>query len=471
MKKLPSLSYLRHEYSKVFMKRSRVMLEFLTQSVITPLLPLFLGTVGIILYFDLKFFPFVKIKALLSSLFKDANGSSWRALSVALAGTLGVGNIIGVAFAITAGGAGALFWMWVSALLAMIIKYSETLLAIRHRKTVACQKNVLPVMKRQIGGAMYYIPHKPFARLFAILCIASSFTVGNLLQTNAVSEAFTHSFSLPPYIIGLLFSLLTIIVIWRGIGRITKFCSVVIPFLSTVYLLMCASVIVKNVSALPSLFGEILAEAFSLRAIEGGVMGSALFQSMRIGFAKGLITNEAGCGTAPIAHASADTESAVKQGFLGVIEVFFDTIVLCTASGLVLLLAHREFPTLNGYALVSSAFSGLFGRVGDVILSASLFFFVLATLVGWSFYGKSALEYFTENQAVGKLYLILFSIVAFLGTIGSSEIFWQLSDLTVGLMTFINTGYLLYFRCDIRLTTEAFFKTKTRLTQKESKSG
>lgn len=434
------------------------MLEFLVNSVITPLLPFFLGVVAILLYRAVGFFPFSKLRQSLSSLFSSTDSSSWRALSVALAGTLGVGNIVGVAYAITSAGAGALFWMWISAILAMILKYGETLLAIKYQKKRDSQ---------YIGGAMYYIPHHFLAAMFAILCIASSFTVGNLLQTKAVSDAFALNFSLSPYFIGILLAVLSLLVIWRGIRRITKFCSVVIPFLSLVYLLMCIAVLLKNASAVPSLFSQIISEAFSLRAVGGGIGGTLIFHAMKVGFSKGLITNEAGCGTAPIAHASANTDSAVKQGLLGIVEVFFDTVVLCTASGLVLLLAQQNTPSLDGYALVLAAFEPLFGRIADIILPLCIFFFVLATLVSWSYYGKSALTYFTQNRVIQKIYLILFSIVAFLGAVGEAGVFWQLSDITLGLMTFINTGYLLYFRKDIQTETELFLQNETHPTAKK----
>ena len=225
------------------------MLEFFAESVITPLLPFFLSAVAIILYVSLDFFPFSQLKKSLSTLFSRGDSSSWRALSVALAGTLGVGNIVGVAYAVTTAGAGALFWMWVSAFLAMILKYSETLLAIKYKRN-------------GVGGAMYYIPHRFFAIAFAALCIASSFTVGNLLQAKAVSDAFKTSFSLSPYLVGTALATLTLIVICRGIRRITKFCSFVIPFLSLVYLLMCTTVLFKNASLIPSLFASIIQEAF-----------------------------------------------------------------------------------------------------------------------------------------------------------------------------------------------------------------
>ena len=185
-----------------------------------------------------------------------------------------------------------------------------------------------------------------------------------------------------------------------------------------------------------------------------------MFHAMKAGFSRGLITNEAGAGTAPIAHASAENTDPVKQGFLGIIEVFFDTIVLCTASGLVLLLALKRYPTLEGYSLINTAFGNLFGKTGSYFLMISIFFFVLATLVGWSHYGKCALEFFTRKKGWGTVYLLLFAIFAFLGAIGTAEIFWQLSDITLGLMTLINVSYLLYFRHDIKKITKDFFQNK-----------
>ncbi len=434
------------------------MLNFLANSLITPLLPFFLTFVGIVLYVRLKFFPIFKIKRVLSTLFSSSENTSWRALAVALAGTLGVGNIVGVAYAVTTGGAGALFWMWISALFAMILKYAETLLAIRYRREDYADHSKLQAFRQHIGGAMYYIPHRPLASLFAILCIASSFTVGNLLQAKAVSDAFASSFSLSPYLTGGALAILTYLVTRRGIGRITRFCSIAVPFLSIVYLGMCAVIILKNTSALPSLFATIFKNAFSLQAIGGGIGGTMLFQTIKVGFSKGLVTNEAGCGTAPIAHASADTDDGAKQGLLGIVEVFFDTVILCTASGLVFLLALKQSPSSDGYSLVAYAFETLFGKTAALILPLCIFFFVLATLVSWSYYGKCSLEYFTRNHFVTKTYLLLFALVAFLGAIGSADIFWQLSDITLGLMTFINTGYILYFIRDIQKTTNDFFR-------------
>ncbi|MBR2987973.1 MAG: sodium:alanine symporter family protein [Clostridia bacterium] len=437
------------------------MLDYLTHGIMTPILLLALITVGGMFWIRLRFFPILKIKDILRSLFdRRSSSASWRALSVALAGTLGVGNIVGIAYAIKAGGAGSIFWMWVSSLFAMILKYSETVLAMLHRRQHPATHLKQPsIITETVGGPMYYITNRPFSILFAILCIASSFTVGNLIGTSAATAALTTIFPIPAFFIGILFCLLTLAITFRGISIITKFCSAAIPFFSLVYLLMCGAVLLHNRTVLPSLLLRIVSEAFSVKAIGTGLTGSVFFHALREGFTKGLITNEAGCGTAPIAHASSDSNRIVPQGFLGIIEVFFDTVILCTASALVILPAFDRDPTLDGYALVSSAFSCVFGKLTDYLLAVLIFFFVLATLVGWSYYGRTALSYLTKRKRILSVYLIVFAFVAFWGAIGVPSILWTLADLTLGLMTLINVRYLFHLRGEIINETNRFFNS------------
>lgn len=450
------------------------MLRLITTYLIGPALPAFLLFSGLFLNLRLSFLPFSKTGAIAKSLTKKAapgGVSPLRALSVALAGTLGVGNIVGVAVALRAGGAGALFWMWVSALFSMVLKYGETVLALRHRKLRTPEGKILePTPKNRmecpsaklVGGAMYYIQNRPGAILFALFCLASSFTVGNLLQTNAVALSFEEVFGIPPAVSGVLLALLTFFVIVKGIGRISSFCALVVPLLSFLYLAMSLFILIKNGGALPSLFTRILKDAFSLKAAGGGIGGSLLLKGMQVGFARGLITNEAGCGTAPIAHATAETDSPVTQGFLGIVEVFFDTIVLCTVTGLVLLLSIDRYPTLDGMALVNAAFGETFGPAAPVFLAIAVFLFVLATLVGWSFYGKSALEYLTAKKSAGFLYCLLFSVTAFFGALGTPALLWTLSDITCAVMTFLNTGTLLRRSREIKEETDRYFEEEKK---------
>lgn len=443
------------------------MLTFISEKIIGPVLPVFLVTAGLYMNICLGFFPFTKVNFIIGSLFHKRHSKGvtpLKALCVALAGTLGVGNIAGVAVAIHTGGPGALFWMWISAVFSMILKYGETVLALKHQKEVYFVQPPSKIKNsdncrahKLVGGAMYFIKSKPVATLFALLCIASSFTVGNLLQANAVGESFRDVFGISEQITGILLAAITFFVIFRGTDRITAFCSVTVPLLSIGYIIMSLTVIIKNFPLLPYVFHTILKSAFSLQSLQGGFLGSTLFISLKTGFAKGLITNEAGCGTAPIAHASAFNVSPVNQGFLGIIEVFFDTIILCTMTGLVILLSIEKYPSLTGITLVNKAFSETFGNAAGILLSVAVFFFVLATLVGWSFYGRSALEYFTQNRRIGAVYCLLFSITALIGSIGAADMIWTLSDITCGLMTFISTGSILVYSRDIKKETDAFF--------------
>ncbi len=450
------------------------MLSFIANYLIGPALPVFLLFSGLFMNLRLSFLPFTKTGAIAGALtHKAAPGgvSPFRALCVALAGTLGVGNIVGVAVALRAGGPGALFWMWVSAVFSMILKYAETVLALRHRKIRTPDGKILDYSPQNllkspngklVGGAMYYI-RSPFAAiLFALLCLATSFTVGNLLQTNAVALSFEEVFGLSPTVTGCLLALLTFVVIVKGISRIAAFCAYVVPLLSLLYILMSLVILLQNAAALPAVLGKIVRSAFSLKAAGGGIGGCLLLKGMRVGFARGLITNEAGCGTAPIAHATAETDSPVRQGFLGIVEVFFDTLVLCTMTGLVILLSIDRYPALDGMALVNAAFGETFGRIAPIFLAIAVFLFVIATLVGWSFYGKSALEYLCPRKSAGFLYCLLFSVAAFFGARGTPSLLWTLSDITCGAMTFLNTGVLLLKSGEIKEETDLYFASEKR---------
>ena len=304
--------------------------------------------------------------------------SSWKALTVALAGTLGVGNIAGVASAIAVGGAGAVFWMWIGALLSMLIKYSEVVLAIRYRK---------PNKSGYIGGAMYYF-HKPIVGIvFAVLCLVASFCLGNILQARTVALSAERAFGLPPIVCGVILALLLYLTICRGFTRISSVTLYLVPLMSAIYIILCITVIARNYSAIPSVLWEIVESAFSPNALIGGAGGFALARVIRAGISRGLITHEAGCGTAPIAHAEADTDSPVKQGFLGIFEVFADTIILCTLTALVLLSQGVEASAdADEMDAVICAFAPTFGKLTAPLLAILIFCFALLrqTLSGLS---------------------------------------------------------------------------------------
>ncbi len=441
------------------------MASFISTYLIGPALPLFLIAAGLYLNIKLGFLPFTQGKAIFQTLIEKAKPggvSPRKALCLALAGTLGVGNIVGVATAIRAGGAGAIFWMWVSAIFAMTIKYAETVLALRHRKVVSPRyvrdfqgkDDILSADEELSGGAMYFIKNNKIACLFAVICLLSSFTVGNLIQINAVSSSFAEVFGMPHLVTGILLAILTFFIITKGAVFVSSFCAWVIPLISLLYILMSSWIMVKNASALPGVFSRIFREAFAWKAAAGGIGASLFLRSLRVGFSRGLITNEAGCGTAPIAHAAARTNDPVRQGFLGIIEVFFDTVILCSLTAFVVLLVMDRYPDLDGMALVHAAFRETFGQAAGYLLAVSIFLFVIATLIGWSFYGKAALRFLTSRRYAPILYCFLFSLTSLIGALGAPALFWTLSDITCAIMTFINTSKVIASADEIKEETQ-----------------
>lgn len=380
--------------------------------------------------------------------------SSWRALTVALAGTLGVGNIAGVASAIAIGGAGAVFWMWMGALLSMLIKYSEVVLAVRYRK---------PTADGYSGGAMCYFKSPCVAILFAVFCLLASFGLGNILQARTVALAVERAFDLPPIVCGILLSLLLYLTICRGFTRISAVTLYLVPLMSGVYVLLCMIVIVRNYAVLPSVLGQIFREAFIPRSLAGGVGGFALARVIRAGISRGLITHEAGCGTAPMAHAEADTDSPVRQGFMGIFEVFADTIVLCTLTALALLSQGMGVSAdIEGMDAVIAAFTPALGSFTAPILAILVFCFALATMIGWSFYGKRCLDYlaeqFTTLGKYKKLYATAYSFLSLLGVITASGLVWLLADYSVACMTLLHIPSLLPRIGEVARLTKEYFR-------------
>ncbi len=381
--------------------------------------------------------------------------SSWKALTVALAGTLGVGNIAGVASAIAVGGAGAVFWMWIGALLSMLIKYSEVVLAIRYRKPAAIGYK---------GGAMYYFSKPIIGIIFSVLCLIASFCLGNILQARTVALTMESGFGLPPLLCGILLAVLLYLTICHGFTRISAVTLYLIPLMSAVYIILCGTVIAKNWVTIPSILFQIVREAFHPNALIGGASGLALARVIRAGISRGLITHEAGCGTAPIAHAEADTDCPVRQGFLGIFEVFADTVILCTLTALALL-SHRPitsaFSDAGEMDIVISTFEPIYGRLAAPILAILIFGFGLATMIGWSYYGKRCLDYLSEHfptlQTYKKLYATAYSFLSIIGVITASNFVWLLADYSVACMTLIHLPALLPRIGEVAMLTKEYF--------------
>ena len=386
---------------------------------------------------------------------KEGTGSvsPLRALSVSLAGTLGVGNITGVAVALMLGGAGSLFWMWISAFFSMILKYSEIVLGMRHR----VYKN-----GRSLGGPMYYMERgiggalgKTLAWLFALCGVISAFSIGSLVQMKAASDAISQTFSFPALLFGILSAILCAVLLFGGYEKISRLTAILVPLLSAVYLVMALRIIYMEADRLEEMCREIFRQAFSFSSASGGILGFLTCGALRHGIAKGSFSHEAGCGTAPLAHTGADTKIPAKQGILGIFEVFFDTAVICTLTGFVILLSEEPLSETNGMKLVMDAFAQYYGQSARYIITLSVIFFALATVICWGYYGKAMLSYIIRSRALGVLYILLFCAVAAIGTVMTESAVWQLSDLTVGVMTLLNLSAVFMLRKEVREETQA----------------
>ncbi|MDP4109459.1 MAG: sodium:alanine symporter family protein [Bacillota bacterium] len=368
---------------------------------------------------------------------KAGSISPFQAVSTALAGTIGTGNIVGVATAIVAGGEGAVFWMWVSAFFGMMVKYAEVVLAVRFRQT---DKNGM-----HYGGPMYYIEKglkcRWLARLFAFFCMIASFGMGNMAQANSIACAMQNTFRVPPLITGALIMAVASFVILGGIRRISGVAEKLVPFMSFIYLGAGILIILLNISEFPRALHSILKSAFSLKSAGGGIYGYAIARSARFGFSRGIFSNEAGLGSAPIAHAASDAESAVRQGAWGIFEVFVDTIVLCSVTAIVIVMSGlaNGAGSLDGAALTSAAFSVYLGSSGGIFITLAITVFALTTLLGWSYYGIECMAYLTGSRSsLHTLYKAFYAFIALAGSVGTVTAVWEVSDTLNGMMAIPN---------------------------------
>ncbi len=422
------------------------------------LIPLVLLGVGF--YFACRTVPLLlrhprRVLRGLKSAGTAGEGSPLRALSVALAGTLGVGNIAGVAIAVTAGGAGAVFWLWVAAFLAMPLKYAEVVLAQRTRVV----KN-----GRATGGAMYYIKEafsgragRFFAALFALLCICCALTLGSVVQASAAAEAMASVFQVPAPLLGVLLAAFMLPVLAKGSKRVTAVCAGLVPFACVLFSVASLAVLFLARASLPAAFASIFREAFTVRGVGGGVLGVLGSRALRFGVARGIISNEAGCGTAPIAHAAANAKSPAEQGFFGILEVFVDTVLLCTMTALVLLVSGVGEVAGGGVATALTAYGAVLGPVAPPVLAVCILLFAVATLLCWAHYGREALSYLTESTRAARILSLLLSLAAFLGAVAAPAFVWGITDLTVSLMALVNITALLFLRQTVVLETKRYF--------------
>ena len=424
-----------------------------------PLLILLVGT-GIYLTVRLGLLQVLKLPKAFKLIFADDKGqgdiSSFAALATALAATVGTGNIVGVATAIKAGGPGALFWMWIAAFFGMATKYSEGLLAIKYR-TRDDNGEVS-------GGPMYYILNgmgkrwKPLAIFFAVAGIlVAYFGIGTFSQVNSIASSLENSFGLAPQIVSIVVAVIVAIIIFGGIKSISKVAEKVVPFMAIIYILATLAVIFTNFDQILPAFGQIFTGAFTGTAAVGGCAGAVVKEAIQKGIARGVFSNESGLGSAPIAAAAAKTEEPVEQGLVSMTGTFIDTIIICTLTGLSIIVTEKwTVAGLEGAPLTQAAFSSLFGTPGALALTFCLVLFAFTTILGWSYYGERCFEFLFGTKHI-KLYRVIFVIMVALGGFLKLELIWIIADIVNGLMALPNLIALLALSPVIIRETKNYF--------------
>lgn len=378
----------------------------------------------------------------------------FQALCTALAATVGLGNIAGVAVAIHLGGPGATFWMIVVGLVGMATKYAECSLAVMYRRID--EKGVVH------GGPMHYIElglgksFKPLAIFFAFAVIASSFGAANMFQTNQVASILDTSFSIPPYVTGLIMAILTAIVLIGGLKRIAQVTSKLVPFMAVIYCAGALIVIFMNLGKVPDIFYMIFHDAFTGTAAVGGFTGVALRQVITNGVRRACFSNEAGLGSAAIAHSAASTKEPIREGVVALWEPFIDTVVICTMTALVILISGAWTEDANGVVLTAMAFNSALPGFGTVFVPIAVFLFAYSTLLSWSYYGERATDYIGKGKGL-LLYKALFCVVAFIGSIWGITPIIAFSDIMLGLMVVPNLIAVWLLMPKLMAATESYF--------------
>lgn len=410
-----------------------------------PLITLLVGT-GILLTVRLSLIQVLHLPRALSLILHAKNRgagdiSSFKALCVALAATIGTGNIVGVATAVKVGGPGAIFWMWMAAFFGMATKYAEGLLAVKYRTTDAHGEIA--------GGPMYYIRrgmgerYRPLAGFFAAATVlVAFFGIGTFPQVNAIVDSVELSFGIPRIGTDLLLTLLIAAITIGGLRSIAEVASRIIPFMAVLYVVISAGVIFVHAGEVPAALALILDSAFTGAAAAGGFTGATVMMAMQNGIARGVFSNESGLGSAPIAAAAAKTKEPAEQGLISMTGTFIDTIIICSMTGLVLVLTGTWQGEAAGAAMTGAAFTGVYGSVGGALLTVSLALFAFTTILGWNYYGERAVIYLAGTRGVLP-YRIVFILLIACGAFLKLEAIWILADIVNGLMAIPNLIALL----------------------------
>ncbi|MDO4281405.1 MAG: sodium:alanine symporter family protein [Peptococcaceae bacterium] len=425
------------------------------------------------------------LKRTMGGLFKghqrtsDGNNiSSFQAVSTALASTVGTGNIVGVATAITIGGPGAVFWMWISALLGMMTKYSEIVLAVKFRE--------VNDEGQHIGGPMYYLKngvgakHKTLgtvvAAIFAVFAALACFGIGNMTQGNSIASSMQSTFGISTSITGIVLAIIVAIVILGGINSIARITEMFVPVMAVFYLVLGVVILILHAQQIPVALSDIFVGAFNPEAVLGGGAGVGIMMAIQMGFARGVFSNEAGLGSAPIAHAASSTKDPVEQGLWGIFEVFVDTILVCTMTALIILTTTDPSTgnllwadgNYDGASLTLKAFEfALPGTFGSICLSIAMLFFAFSTMIGWSYYGEKAWEYLFRNNAQARktvtfIFRICFIIAVYIGATGGLEFVWGVADTLNGCMAIPNLIGVILLSGIVLQETKRYFSERDK---------
>jgi AGCS family alanine or glycine:cation symporter len=384
----------------------------------------------------------------------DGDITPFQSLMTALSATIGTGNIAGVATAIFLGGPGAVFWMWVTALFGMATKYGEAVLAVKYRETMPDGTYV--------GGPMYYIKNgmgknwKWLGFLFALFAAVAAFGIGNMVQSNSVARAVERAVSIPYWVTGLVLAGMTFAVVIGGIKRIGEVTERLVPFMAAVYVIGALIVIFANIENLGMAFKMIFTDAFTGTAAAGGFAGSAIAQAMRFGVARGVFSNEAGLGSAPIAHAAARTQDPVRQGIIAGLSPLIDTIIVCTLTALLIIMTGAWQSGETGAELSQMAFNIGLPGLGDFIVGFGLIIFAFSTMLAWCYYGQVSIEYIFGLKGVMP-YRLVYVVVIFIGAMVKLDFVWTFSDMMNGLMIVPNLIALLVLSPVIFRITKEYF--------------
>ena len=445
------------------MEQIEAILNEISAQVWGPVMLVMLLGIGVYLTFGLRFFTWRRVLSAIVMLWQgrvsDKKGdiTPFQALMTALSATIGTGNIAGVATAIALGGPGAIFWMWVTALFGMATKYAEAVLAVKYREVDG--------QGQYVGGPMYYIKNGLgqrwawLAAAFAFFGAFAAFGIGNMVQANSVADAVQSLFNIPTLYTAIVLTLLSAVVILGGIHRIAEVAASLVPIMAIAYIACALWVIFSHFQKIPEAVALIIQSAFTGTAAVGGFTGAAVWAAIRFGVARGVFSNEAGLGSAPIAHAAAKTNNPVHQGMIAMLGTFIDTILVCTMTALVIILSGAWSSGENGAALSSLAFATSLPSIGSYVVVFGLVIFAFTTILGWSYYGERCAEYLFGTKVIWP-YRFLWLCAIPVGAMSKLTLVWLFADILNGLMAIPNLIALVLLSPVIFRVTKQYMETE-----------